>query len=158
MLNVISDPNLYLLFFAAYVVGFIDLDDPTGQHAGWGRVSDIAFWCGLGIAVTLFATHGFAGGAAGMLAAWAISLVGLRRGVLAQRRAECSRIDRPRRIVQVVRGPLELDAHPPRRPRLETHLGHITLGLGPVRDPHSRVAHHLPLHHRTSPPSITTGT
>lgn len=85
MLNVIFDPNLYLLFFAAYVVGFIDIDDPSGQHRGWGRVSDFAFWCGLVVAVVLFATHGVRGGAMSLLGAWAISVIGLRRGVLAQR-------------------------------------------------------------------------
>jgi hypothetical protein len=85
MFNVISDPNLYVLFFAAYVVGFIDLDEPSNPHRGWARVSELAFWCGLALAAALFATHGLRGGAVSLLAAWAISVIGLRRGVLAQR-------------------------------------------------------------------------
>jgi hypothetical protein len=85
MLNVIYDPNLYLLLLAAYVVGFVDTEEPAGAHVGWNRISDLAFWCSFGLAVTLFVTHGLAGGAASLAGAWAASIIGLRRGVLAQR-------------------------------------------------------------------------
>jgi hypothetical protein len=88
MLSVISDPNLYLLLFTAYVVGFVDTEDPAGRRVGWDRVSDLAFWCGLGLAVTLFVMHGATGGVVSLLGAWATSIVGLRRGVLAQRNSQ----------------------------------------------------------------------
>jgi hypothetical protein len=85
MLNVIYDPNLYLLLLAAYVVGFVDTEDPASAHVGWNRISDLGFWCSFGLVATLFVTHGLTGGVASLAGAWAASIIGLRRGVLAQR-------------------------------------------------------------------------
>lgn len=85
MYGLVIDPKLYLLFLAAYVVGFVDCDDPAGGRRFPNVLSDLAFWAGAALSAALFVFHGGFFGAMALAGAWTVALIGVRRGILAQR-------------------------------------------------------------------------
>ena len=84
MLDLIVDPKLYLLFAAAYVVGFVSDDDATARRDVWGNLAQACFWGSLVTALLIFSAHGLSVGLLGLLGAWAVAIAGQRRGMIAQ--------------------------------------------------------------------------
>jgi hypothetical protein len=85
MVDLIADPTLYLLFVTAYVVGFVDLEDPSDRTDFWGYFSDASFWGAIVLAIVLFQVHGPVAGGVALIGGWAAGIAGFRRGILAQR-------------------------------------------------------------------------
>ena len=79
MLPLISDPKLYLLFLAAYAVGFIESDEHGDDR--WTIVADAAFWLGIVLLMTLVLAHGALGVVIGCPAAWILAILGARRSI-----------------------------------------------------------------------------
>jgi hypothetical protein len=119
MLALMFDPKLYLLMAAAYLVGFVNSDDPSGRRDWWETLSDVAFWGAVVLAGALFVVHGSVGGLSSVACAWAFAIVGARRGILAERNLlwETALWTMPLdRIIAMSREPAAPEIRPVRRP------------------------------------------